>query len=86
MFTAHPSSWTRLDCKKGARTRACLKQVDDASYLEDVPFLLAVPHIGRLRTPSVSRNLTQLLQILVSKRDFFVCFKFLDSGLVLLKT
>ena len=45
-----------------------LRQVSDASYREEA-FTLAVPHIGRFRTLSVSRSLTKVLPVLI--KQFF---------------
>lgn len=80
VFTSCPSLWTRLDCGNVDKTRVYLErskrspleirfeQANDASHRENA-FLLAVPHIDRLKTLLVSGNLTQILPVLA--RNFF---------------
>ena len=76
VFISRPSLWARLDCKNTDRTRVyiersktfplkiCLEQADDTFYREEA-FLLAVPHIPRLKSLSVSGNPDQVLPVLV---------------------
>ena len=75
IFVSRPSLWTRLDVSNADKTRVyierskplsleiCLKVRDTLNQNE--AFLLAVPHIPRLKALSVSGNPTQLLPILV---------------------
>jgi len=76
IFISCPSLWARLDCKRAHKTRVyiersksspleiCLGQVDD-EFCQEEAFLLAVPHIGRLKALSVSGSLTPILPVLV---------------------
>ena len=75
LFTSHPLLWTRLDCisvdktkvyierSKSSPLEIFLAQTDDMLGWEEA-FILTVPHIGRLRTLSVSGNPAQVLPVL----------------------
>ena len=81
IFISCPSLWTRLDCMNVDKTKVyiersksspleiCLRQVGNTSYQEEA-FVLAVPHIGRLRSLSMSGNPTNVLPTLV---EYFSC-------------
>ena len=85
VFTSRPSLWARLDCTNTDKTRVyiersksfplelCLGPVDDLSYDAyycEEAFLLAVPHIPRLKTLSIAGTPDQILPILV---EHFSC-------------
>ena len=77
IFISRPSLWTSLDCKNVDKTRVYIERSKSAPlgirldrfYLEEA-FLLAVPHIPRLKTLSVSGNPTKVLPVLV---EYFSC-------------
>ena len=76
LFTSRPLLWTSLDCTSANKTevyiersKSCpleisLKQANDTPDWEDA-FVLTIPHIGRLRSLSVSGNPAQVLPVLV---------------------
>ena len=81
IFISCPSLWTRLDCMNVDKTRVYIERskssplgidigrVGNASYREEA-FVLAIPHIGRLRNLSISGNPTKVLPTLV---EYFSC-------------
>ena len=81
LFISHTSLWTRLDCMNVDKTRAYIERSKTSPleiYLKDAnntfclveAFLLAVPHIGRLRELSVSGNPAPVLPVLA---EHFSC-------------
>ena len=76
IIVSHPLLWSRLDCTNVGKTKLyierskscpldiCIKPGRSTFYREQA-FLLAVQHIDRLRTLSVSGNPTEVLPVLV---------------------
>ena len=75
IFISRPSLWTRLDFSNADKTRVYIERSKSFSleicleardkFNQNEAFLLAVPHISRLKSLSVSGNPAQLLPILV---------------------
>ena len=84
IFVSRPSLWTRLDFKNVDKTRVYIErsksvplEIGFSLFYREKAFLLAIPHIRRLKTLSVYGNPTGLLPILV---EHFSCpLPFLDE-------
>ena len=77
IFISRPSLWTSLDCKNVDKTRVYIERSKSVPlevclewFYHEEAFLLAVPHVPRLKTLSVSGNPAKILPALV---EHFSC-------------
>ena len=84
IFISHPSLWTRLDFKDVDKTRVYIErskyaplEIHLSLFYQEEAFLLAIPHIRRLKTLSVYGDPMELLPVLA---EYFSCpLPFLDG-------